>query len=49
MCNNFRQVIPQKIRKDDTIRIIAPSRSLSTLNKEIIKTANKRFKEMGLQ
>lgn len=44
-----KQIIPEKIKKGDTVRFIASSRSLFILNKEIIKIANKHFKKIGLQ
>lgn len=45
----MKKVIPPKLRSGDTVRIIAPSRSLSIISQEIRKLANKRFKEMGLK
>lgn len=41
--------IPQKLKAGDTIRIIAPSRSLSIISQELRNLANQRFEEMGLK
>ena len=45
----MKKIIPPKLRTEDTIRIIAPSRSLSIIGQEIRQLANKRFEEMGLK
>lgn len=42
-------IIPEKLKKDDLIRVIAPSRSLGIISKENREITNKRFEEMGLQ
>jgi muramoyltetrapeptide carboxypeptidase len=39
----------KKLKKGDEIRIIAPSKSLATQPKSIIKIAEKRFSKMGLK
>lgn len=38
---------PLKLKKDDEIRVIAPSRSLAILSKELKDIANKRFLDLG--
>jgi len=40
---------PSKLKKGDEVRVIAPSRSLSIVSKEIRQTANKRFADLGLK
>lgn len=42
-------VFPQKLKKGDEVRIIAPSRSLKIAKKSTIKIADERFKELGLK
>lgn len=42
-------IIPEKLKKGDEIRIIAPARSLSMIDEEIRIIANKHFEEMGLR
>ena len=45
----MKKIYPVKLKAGDEIRIIAPSRSMAILNKEIINIANKRFQELGLK
>ena len=45
----MKKIYPAKLKAGDEIRIIAPSRSMAILNKEIINIANKRFQELGLK
>lgn len=45
----MKSIIPEKLKKGDEIRVIAPSRSLNILNEETISIATKRLEEMGLQ
>ena len=45
----MKTIIPPKLKKGDSVRIIAPSRSLSIIGQEIRQLANKRFEEMGLK
>jgi len=45
----IKTVYPAKLKKNDEIRIIAPARSLSIIEKETLKIANNRFEEMGLK
>ncbi|MCK5416809.1 LD-carboxypeptidase [Candidatus Parcubacteria bacterium] len=42
-------MIPQKLKSGDEIRIIAPSRSLSLISKEVREIAIKKFDELGLK
>lgn len=44
----MKKIFPNKLKKGDKIKIIAPSRSLTILSEETKKIANKRFEEMGL-
>lgn len=45
----MNKIFPEKIKKGDEIRIIAPARSLSIISQETRKIANKRFQELGLK
>lgn len=40
---------PKKLRKGDEIRIIAPSRSMKIINKDIIKIAKDRLESLGFK
>lgn len=40
--------VPSKLRSGDTVRIIAPSRSLSIIGEEVRRIAEQRFAELGL-
>ena len=40
---------PEKLKKGDEIRVIAPSRSLKIIGKELRDIAEKRFAELGLK
>lgn len=42
-------IYPQKLRKGDEIRVIAPSRSLAIIGEETRNIANQRFEELGLK
>ena len=42
-------IIPNKLTVNDEVRIIAPSRSLSIIDKQTQKIANTRFKALGLK
>lgn len=42
-------IIPEKLKKGDLARIIAPACSLGIISKENREIANKRFEEMGLR
>lgn len=45
----MNKIYPEKLKKGDEIRIIAPSRSLSIISQEIQEIANKRYSELGLK
>ncbi len=40
--------LPKKLERGDTIRILAPSRSLSMISRETRRIANERFSDIGL-
>jgi len=42
-------IIPNKLKVNDEVRIIAPSRSLSIIDKKTREIANTRFEELGLK
>lgn len=42
-------IIPEKLKKGDLVRIIAPACSLGIISKENREIANQRFEEMGLR
>ena len=42
-------IIPEKLKKGDLVRIIAPACSLGIISKENREMANQRFEEMGLR
>lgn len=41
-------IIPEKLKKGDEVRVIAPSRSMKLLNNETIEIATKRLEDLGL-
>ena len=41
------KIIPEKLKKGDEIRIIAPSRSMKILGGDVIKIAKERLEHMG--
>jgi muramoyltetrapeptide carboxypeptidase len=41
--------VPEKLKSGDTVRIIAPSRSLSIIGERVRQTAEQRFAELGLR
>ena len=41
------KIIPEKLKKGDEIRIIAPSRSMKILGEDVIKIAKERLEHMG--
>lgn len=45
----MQKIFPEKLKKGDEVRIIAPVRSLAIISKENREIANKRFEEMGLK
>ncbi len=46
MINNM---YPQRLKKGDEIRVIAPSRSMARLSEETIRLATKRLEDLGLK
>lgn len=42
-------IIPEKLKKGDLVRVIAPACSLGIISKENREMANQRFEEMGLR
>ncbi len=42
-------IIPNKLKKGDLVRVIAPSRSLAILSEETKRIANQRFENLGLR
>ena len=45
----MKKIIPEKLKKGDEIRIIAPSRSMSLLSDETISIATKRLEDLGFK
>lgn len=45
----MKKIFPRKLKKGDTISIIAPARSLSMISDEIRYIANERFEKLGLR
>lgn len=45
----MNKMIPNKLNQGDEIRIIAPSRSMKILSKEVIDGAKKRLEELGFK
>lgn len=43
----MKKIIPNKLKKGDEIRIIAPSRSLKVLKQEVVEIAKKRLENLG--
>lgn len=46
---NYKKIYPAKLKRGDKIAVIAPSKSFSILSPTIIKIANQRFNELGLE
>ena len=44
----MKKIIPERLKKGDEIRVIAPSRSLKVLREEVVENAKKRLEELGL-
>ena len=44
----MKKIIPERLKKGDEIRVIAPSRSLKVLRDEVVENAKKRLEELGL-
>lgn len=45
----MKNIIPEKLKNGDEIRVIAPSRSMNILNEETISIATKRLEELGFK
>jgi len=45
----MQRIYPEKLKKGDEVRIIAPAMSLVIISKETRRIANKRFKDLGLK
>lgn len=45
----MEKIIPNKIKKGDEIRIIAPSRSMKILKEDVINLAKERLEELGFR
>ena len=45
----MKNIIPEKLKNSDEIRVIAPSRSMNILNEETISIATKRLEELGFK
>ena len=45
----MEKIYPEKLKAGDEVRVIAPSRSMSIISKELRETANKRFADLGLK
>ena len=45
----MRKIIPEKLRKGDEIRVIAPSSSMSILNEQIVELAKTKLENMGFK
>lgn len=45
----MNKIYPQKLKFGDQVRIVAPSRSLSIISKELQTVANKKFEDLGLK
>ncbi len=42
-------IVPNKLKKGDEIRVVAPSRSMNLLNDETIEVATKRLEDLGFK
>lgn len=45
----MNKIFPQKLKAGDEVRVVAPSQSLTIINRETQENANKRFHELGLK
>jgi muramoyltetrapeptide carboxypeptidase LdcA involved in peptidoglycan recycling len=45
----MNKIIPERLKKGDEVRIIAPSRSMNILSEETINIATKRLEDLGLK
>jgi len=44
-----RKIFPKKLKPGDEVRVIAPSKSIRIISKEVRNIANRRFKKLGLK
>ncbi|MEK7075690.1 MAG: hypothetical protein AAB948_02780, partial [Patescibacteria group bacterium] len=44
----MQKIYPNKLKKGDTVRIVAPARSLAIISQELRDIAKSRFDELGL-
>lgn len=45
----MEKIYPLKLKAGDEVRVVAPSRSMAIISKEVREIANKRFVELGLK
>ena len=45
----MKKIIPERLKKGDEVRIVAPSRGLKIIGKEVRALAEKRLSELGLK
>lgn len=45
----MKKIIPEKLKKGDEIRVIAPSRNMAILSEETISIAKERFEKLGFK
>ena len=45
----MKKIYPSKLKAGDEVRIVAPSRSMGIISKELQEIANKRFTDLGLK
>lgn len=45
----MKKIFPQKLKKGDKVRVVAPSQSMAIISRETRDIAKKRFKELGLE
>jgi len=44
----MKTIYPEKLKKGDVVRIVAPSRSMAIISQKIRENVNRRFLELGL-
>jgi len=45
----MKKIFPEKLKRGDEVRIVAPSRSMSIISEEVKQVAADRFKDLGLR
>jgi muramoyltetrapeptide carboxypeptidase LdcA involved in peptidoglycan recycling len=45
----MEKIYPEKLKRGDEVRVVAPSGSMAKLSKEIRETADRRFSDLGLK